>query len=55
MRIFPGAYALITERKAQEMTEYALVLASIAVLCFIVYQSTGNAISTLLNNMISDL
>jgi Flp pilus assembly pilin Flp len=55
MEILSRAYFRVTERKAQAMTEYALVLAAVAVVAFLVYQSMGNAISTLLNNVISDL
>jgi Flp pilus assembly pilin Flp len=55
MEILSRAYFRATERKAQAMTEYALVLAAVAVVAFIVYRSMGNAITTLLNNVISDL
>lgn len=33
--------------RAQTMTEYALMLAAIAVACFVVYQATGQAIVNL--------
>ena len=55
MEILSRAYFRITERKAQAMTEYALVLAAVAVVAFLTYQAMGNAVSTLLNNVISDL
>jgi Flp pilus assembly pilin Flp len=50
-----NTYVRITERKGQAMTEYALILSAVAVVAFLTYQSLGNAIGTLLNNVISDL
>lgn len=55
MGILSTVYARLTERRGQAMTEYALILSAVAVVAFLVYQSMGNAISTLLNNVISDL
>ncbi len=43
-----------TER-GQTMTEYALVLAAIAVVAFLTYQKLGNGITNLLNNVVTDL
>ena len=55
MHLFTKAYVRITERKGQTMTEYALILSAVAVVAFLSYQSLGNKIGTLLNNVISDL
>ena len=55
MHLFTRTYVRITERKGQTMTEYALILSAVAVVAFLTYQSLGNKVSTLLNNVISDL
>ncbi|MGH7864062.1 MAG: hypothetical protein ACREQB_03670, partial [Candidatus Binataceae bacterium] len=41
--------------KGQTMTEYALILAAIAVAAFVTYQSLGTEITNLLNDIIADL
>jgi Flp pilus assembly pilin Flp len=41
--------------KGQTMTEYALIMAAIAVVVFVTYQTMGNDIKTLLNNVNTDL
>jgi Flp pilus assembly pilin Flp len=40
---------------AQTMTEYALIMAAIAVVVFITYQTMGNDIGSLVNGINSDL
>jgi len=55
MQLFTKVYVRMTDRKGQAMTEYALILSAVAVVAFLVYQSLGNTIGTLLNNVISDL
>ncbi len=55
MYLLTNTYVRITERKGQAMTEYALILAAIGVVVFLTYQSMGNKIGTVLNNVISDL
>jgi Flp pilus assembly pilin Flp len=40
-------------RRGQTMTEYALILAAIAVVVFITYEVTGQDIGTMVNNRIS--
>ena len=41
--------------KAQTMTEYALILAAVAVVVFVTYEVMGQDISTLVNFVDSDL
>jgi Flp pilus assembly pilin Flp len=55
MNYLTKAYVRITERKGQSMTEYALILSAVAVVAFATYNSLGNKIGTLLNNVINDL
>jgi Flp pilus assembly pilin Flp len=42
-------------RRGQTMTEYALILAAIAVVVFITYQAMGNSINTMVNKVNSSL
>jgi Flp pilus assembly pilin Flp len=55
MKLLTSAYVAITERKGQAMAEYALILAAIAVVTFVTYETLGNKIVTLLGNVIADL
>jgi len=55
MNFLTRTYVRITERKGQAMTEYALILSAVAIVAIIAYQSLGNKIGTLVNNVISDL
>jgi Flp pilus assembly pilin Flp len=55
MSFLTKAYVRATEREGQAMTEYALVLAAIAVVSFVTYKALGNQIGTLLNTVIGDL
>ena len=41
--------------KGQTMTEYALILAAVAVVVFAVYQTMGNDIGKLVNKINTDL
>ena len=41
--------------KGQTMTEYALILAAVAVVVFVTYEVMGQKISTLVNGIDSDL
>lgn len=41
--------------KGQTMTEYALILAAIAVVVFVTYQVMGNDIGSLVNKIDTDL
>ena len=41
--------------KAQTMTEYALILAAVAVVVFVTYEVMGQKITTLVNFIDSDL
>jgi Flp pilus assembly pilin Flp len=40
-----------TARKGQTMTEYALILAAVAIIVFAVYQVMGQQITTLVNKV----
>jgi Flp pilus assembly pilin Flp len=55
MSLLIATYVRMTERKGQAMTEYALILSAVAVVAFLTYNSLGNKIGTLLNNVINDL
>jgi Flp pilus assembly pilin Flp len=55
MKFITKLYVRFTERAGQSMTEYALVLAAVAMVAFLTYQKLGNGIGTLLNNVINDL
>ena len=41
--------------KGQTMTEYALILAAVAVVVFVTYEVMGQKISTLVNSIDTDL
>ena len=47
--------ALNEYRRGQTMTEYALILATIAVAAFVAYKGLGTTISTLANSVAIDL
>jgi len=55
MSFLTKAYVRITERKGQAMTEYALILAAVAVVAIIAYQALGNSITNQVNAIVSDL
>ena len=48
-------YVQVRESQGQTMTEYALILATIAVVAFLAYQTMGTHISTLATNVANDL
>jgi Flp pilus assembly pilin Flp len=48
-------FVRLTERKGQAMTEYALILAAIAVATFVTYRTMGTTIVSLLTTVIGDL
>ncbi len=48
-------YVRAREQAAQTMTEYALIMAAIAVVAFAAYTTLGGNITTLINNIASDL
>ena len=41
--------------KGQTMTEYALIMAAVAIVVFVTYQTMGNDIGSLVNNVNTDL
>ena len=45
------AYVKVREEKAQSMTEYALIMAAIAVVCFAAYNTLGTNISSMVNTI----
>jgi Flp pilus assembly pilin Flp len=45
----------VREQKGQSMTEYALILAAIAVAAFVAYNALGGAIVTLLGDIQANL
>jgi Flp pilus assembly pilin Flp len=49
------AYVRMTERKGQAMTEYALILAAVAVVAFVTYKTLGTTIQALLGSVNADL
>ena len=55
MHILTKAFVRMTERKGQAMTEYALIIAAVAVVCIVAYQSLGNGVLNEVNNIVGDL
>jgi Flp pilus assembly pilin Flp len=55
MSLLIGTYVRTTERKGQAMTEYALILSAVAVVAFLTYNTLGNKIGSLLNNIVNEL
>jgi len=49
------SYVKLSERKGQSMTEYALILAAVAVVAFVTYQTLGSTIVSLLGSVVGDL
>jgi Flp pilus assembly pilin Flp len=45
----------LSERKGQSMTEYALILAAVAVVAFVTYNDMGNSVEELVDTFISDV
>ncbi len=60
MSKFATIYLRLRERtralaKGQTMTEYALILAAVAIVVFVTYQTMGNDINSLVNGINTDL
>jgi len=55
MNFLTKTYVRITERKAQAMTEYALILAAVAVVAMIAYNALGTAVAGKVNAIVNDL
>ncbi|HTY54097.1 MAG TPA: Flp family type IVb pilin [Candidatus Binataceae bacterium] len=49
------AYVRMREEAGQSMTEYALIMAAIAVVAMAAYSSLGSNVSTLVNNVTNKL
>lgn len=45
----------VRAQEGQTMTEYALIMAAIAVVCFAAYNALGTSVQTLIQNVTSDL
>ena len=55
MDFLTKAYVRIRERKAQSMTEYALIMAAVAIVAFAAYTTLGTTVKGLVNNVAADL
>jgi len=60
MSIFATTYLKLRERRrrlssGQTMTEYALIMAAVAVIVFVTYQTMGTDIGSLVNSVNTDL
>jgi len=55
MDFLTRAYVRIREHKAQSMTEYALIMAAVAIVAFAAYQTLGTTVKGLVNNVAADL
>jgi len=55
MNFLLNSYVRLREHKAQSMTEYALIMAAVAVVAFAAYTTLGSKIVTLVNSISSDL
>jgi len=60
MSLFATAYLKFREcsrrlSKGQTMTEYALIMAAVAIVVFVVYQTMGTDIGSLVNGINTDL
>ena len=55
MNFVTKLYIRMREHRAQSMTEYALIMAAIAVVAFAAYTALGTKISSLVNGVTSDL
>lgn len=49
------AYVRAREEAAQTMTEYALIMAAIAVVAFVAYTTLGGNVTSLVNQIANDL
>jgi len=55
MNTFLRLYVRLRERNGQSMSEYALLMAAIAIVALVTFQSLGNNVSTLVNNVSNKL
>jgi len=55
MNFLTKAYIRAREQAAQSMTEYALIMAAVAVVAFAAYTTLGTKIVTLVNGISADL
>jgi Flp pilus assembly pilin Flp len=55
MKLLLNRYVRLGEHKAQSMTEYALIMAAVAIVAFAAYTTLGGQIVTLVNSIANDL
>ena len=55
MNLLLRAYVRVREQAGQTMSEYALIMAAIAVVAFAAYNTLGGDVVTLVNKVASDL
>ncbi len=55
MDFLTKAYVRAREEAGQTMTEYALIMAAIAIVAFAAYTTLGTEVSTLVSNVAGDL
>jgi Flp pilus assembly pilin Flp len=60
MSVFTTVYSMLRQRagrrsRGQTMTEYALIMAAVAVVVFVIYQTMGTDIGTMVNGINTDL
>ena len=55
LRVLTGSISAVRNNRGQTMTEYALILAAIAVVVYGVYKALGNNIATLASGVDSAL
>jgi Flp pilus assembly pilin Flp len=55
LRLMTKAIGYRTEEKGQTMTEYALILAAIAIVAIVAYTTLGTTITSLVNKVVACL
>ena len=55
MNFLLNGYVRLREYKAQSMTEYALIMAAVAVVAYAAYSTLGGKIVTMVNSLSNDL
>jgi Flp pilus assembly pilin Flp len=55
MNFLTKLYVRVSEKAGQTMTEYALIMAAIAIVCFAAYNALGTEVKTLVQNVTLDL
>ena len=55
MNFLTKAYVMVRESKGQTMAEYALIMAAVAVVAIVAYNTLGGDVVTLVNKVGADL